>query len=58
MIHHREDRVRYDDWKLLASRMSAAVPDEIELFKDAVCIYPNWKEDIREYYRTKPHQTT
>ena len=50
--HLREDKVTYDDWKLLSSRVSAVVPDEIESFKDAVRIYPK-KDDVREYNRSK-----
>jgi hypothetical protein len=38
--HLREDTVTYEDWRLLSSRVSAVVPDEVGGFEDAVRIYP------------------
>jgi hypothetical protein len=39
--------------KLPASGVSAAVPDAIERFKDAVCIYSNQTEDVRTSHQNK-----
>ena len=50
--HLREDAVTLEDWRLLSSRVSAVVPDEVGGFEDAVRIYPR-KDDVREYNRTK-----